>query len=105
MSAHYAGGEIRETRRVVQLTPSGSACSVIFGTGITSAEPGSAQSPQLVVNDIDAARAELTSLGAEVSGVFHDAAGCSITPRPNARIVDRGALGSWGGAVRERILG
>jgi catechol 2,3-dioxygenase-like lactoylglutathione lyase family enzyme len=61
--------------RVVQLTPPGSPCSVIFGTGVTSAAPGSAQGLQLTVTDIDAARAELTNRGAEVSEVFHDAGG------------------------------
>jgi catechol 2,3-dioxygenase-like lactoylglutathione lyase family enzyme len=61
--------------RVVQLTPPGSACSVIFGTGITTAAPGSAQGLQLVVTDIDAARAELAGHGARVSEVFHDARG------------------------------
>jgi catechol 2,3-dioxygenase-like lactoylglutathione lyase family enzyme len=45
--------------RVVQLTPPGSACAVIFGTGVTSAAPGSAEGLQLVTGDIDAARAEL----------------------------------------------
>ena len=61
--------------RVVQLTPPGSGCSVIFGTGITSAAPGSAQGLHLVVNDIDAARAELAGRGAAMSEVFHDAGG------------------------------
>jgi catechol 2,3-dioxygenase-like lactoylglutathione lyase family enzyme len=61
--------------RVVQLTPPGSACSIIFGTGVSSAEPGSAQGLQLTVSDIDQARAELTERGAEVSEVFHDASG------------------------------
>jgi catechol 2,3-dioxygenase-like lactoylglutathione lyase family enzyme len=61
--------------RVVQLTPPGSACSVIFGTGLTTAEPGSAQGVQLSVSDIDAARAELAGDGASVSEVFHDAGG------------------------------
>jgi catechol 2,3-dioxygenase-like lactoylglutathione lyase family enzyme len=59
--------------RVVQLTPPGSACSIIFGTGVTSATPGSVQGLQLVVDDIDAARAEPAGRGAEVSEVFHDA--------------------------------
>nr|WP_235433523.1 VOC family protein [Protofrankia coriariae] len=68
--------------RVVQLTPPGSACSVIFGTGVTSAAPGSADGLQLVVDDIEAARAELASRGVEVSEVFHDAGGCSTTPGP-----------------------
>jgi catechol 2,3-dioxygenase-like lactoylglutathione lyase family enzyme len=61
--------------RVVQVTPPGSACSVIFGTGLTTAAPGSTQGLQLVVSDIGAARAELTAGGAEVSDVFHDAGG------------------------------
>jgi catechol 2,3-dioxygenase-like lactoylglutathione lyase family enzyme len=70
--ADYAAGA---DFRVVQLTPPGSACSVIFGTGVTSAAPGSAQGLHLVVTDIDAARAELESRGAEVSELFHDAGG------------------------------
>jgi catechol 2,3-dioxygenase-like lactoylglutathione lyase family enzyme len=61
--------------RVVQLTPPGSACSVIFGTGLTSAVPGSAEGLQLVVDDLDAAREELAARGATVSEVFHDAGG------------------------------
>ena len=60
-----------EDFRVVQLTPPGSPCSVIFGTGLTSAADGL----QLVVTDIEAAREELTRCGAEVSEVFHDAGG------------------------------
>jgi hypothetical protein len=59
----------------VQRTPPGSPASIIFGTGLTSAAPGSADGLQLVVDDIDAARAELASRGAEVSEVFHDAGG------------------------------
>jgi catechol 2,3-dioxygenase-like lactoylglutathione lyase family enzyme len=61
--------------RVVQLTPPGSACSIIFGTGVSSAGPGSAQGLQLTVSDIDQARAELSERGAEVSEVFHDSTG------------------------------
>ncbi len=61
--------------RVVQFTSPGSACSTIFGTGVTSAAPGSAQGLQPVVADIDAARAELAGSGAEVSEAFHDAGG------------------------------
>jgi catechol 2,3-dioxygenase-like lactoylglutathione lyase family enzyme len=61
--------------RVVQLTPPGSACSIIFGSGLTSAVPGSADGLQLVVTDIAAAREELISRGARVSEVFHDAGG------------------------------
>jgi catechol 2,3-dioxygenase-like lactoylglutathione lyase family enzyme len=61
--------------RVVQLTPPGSPASIIFGTGVTIAQPGSAQGLHLIVSDVVAAREELKSLGAEVSEVFHDAGG------------------------------
>ncbi len=61
--------------RVVQLTPPGSACSIIFGTGVTAAAPGSVEGLQLVVFDIDAARDELAAHGVAVSEVFHDAGG------------------------------
>ncbi|MEU6017629.1 VOC family protein [Streptomyces sp. NPDC047515] len=61
--------------RVVQLTPPGSGCSVIFGNGVTSAEPGSAEGLYLVVSDIEAARAELEGNAVQVSEVFHDADG------------------------------
>ena len=60
--------------RVVQLTPPGSACSIIFGKGVTSARPGSIDRLVLAVDDIDAAHDELRSHGVEVS-VFHDAGG------------------------------
>jgi catechol 2,3-dioxygenase-like lactoylglutathione lyase family enzyme len=57
--------------RAVQLTPPQSGCSISFGTGLTNAEPGSAQRFELVVSDIDAAREDLISRGVEVSEVFH----------------------------------
>ena len=57
--------------RVVQVTPPGSACSVGFGTGITAAEPGSAQGLHLVVTDIEAAVADVRERGIEVSDPFH----------------------------------
>jgi catechol 2,3-dioxygenase-like lactoylglutathione lyase family enzyme len=57
--------------RVVQFTPPGSQCSVHFGTNLTSAAPGSAQSLFLIVSDIQAARDELVGRGVEVSEVFH----------------------------------
>ena len=57
--------------RVVQFTPSGSGCSVQFGTNITSAAPGSAQGLYLIVSEIEAARDELVARGAEISEVFH----------------------------------
>ena len=61
--------------RVVQLTPSGSNASIIFGKGVTSDQPGSIESLLVAVDDIDAARDELISRGAGVSEVFHDAGG------------------------------
>jgi catechol 2,3-dioxygenase-like lactoylglutathione lyase family enzyme len=60
---------------LVQFTPPGSPCSIIFGRGITSAVPGSAQGLYLIVSDIVAARAELVDRGVEVSEVFHDVGG------------------------------
>jgi catechol 2,3-dioxygenase-like lactoylglutathione lyase family enzyme len=59
--------------RGVQFTPPGSSCSIHFGTGITSAVPGSARGLYLVVSDIEAARAELVGRGVEVGKVFHRA--------------------------------
>jgi catechol 2,3-dioxygenase-like lactoylglutathione lyase family enzyme len=64
-----------ETFRIVQLTPPGSACSIIFGTGVTAAAPGSVQNLVLAVTDVEAARADLLERGAQVSGVYHDAGG------------------------------
>ncbi|MEV4919915.1 VOC family protein [Streptomyces tirandamycinicus] len=61
--------------RAVHLTPPGSEASIIFGKGLTSAEPGTAQGLYLVVTDIEAAREELLDRGIEVSEVFHDARG------------------------------
>jgi catechol 2,3-dioxygenase-like lactoylglutathione lyase family enzyme len=57
--------------RVVQFTPPGSPCSVMFGTGITTAAPGSVQGTFLVVDDIEAARAQLVGFDVNVSKVFH----------------------------------
>jgi predicted enzyme related to lactoylglutathione lyase len=62
---HTVSDEIR----FVQLTPPGSACSIALGTGIVDAEPGSAKGLQLVVSDINAARAELVDRGVDVSEV------------------------------------
>jgi catechol 2,3-dioxygenase-like lactoylglutathione lyase family enzyme len=61
--------------RGVQFTPPGSSCSIHFGTGITSAVPGSAQGLYLVVSDIEAAHAELVDRGVDVGEVFHRAVG------------------------------
>ncbi|MCO6008908.1 VOC family protein [Actinoallomurus purpureus] len=94
--ADFATGE---DFRVVQLTPPGSACSIIFGTGITSAAPGSAQGLHLVVTDIEAARAELAGRGVEISETFHDAGGVFHHAETQGRVPgpdpDRASYGSF----------
>ena len=57
--------------RALQLTPPGSPCSIIFGKGVTTAAPGSVQGTFLIVEDIEAARAELIGYGVDVSEIFH----------------------------------
>jgi catechol 2,3-dioxygenase-like lactoylglutathione lyase family enzyme len=64
-----------EGYRVVQFTPPGSEASIIFGTGVTDAPPGSVRGLQLTVFDIEEARAELATAGVDVSEIFHDATG------------------------------
>jgi catechol 2,3-dioxygenase-like lactoylglutathione lyase family enzyme len=66
--------------RVIQFTPPGSGCSVIFGKNVTAAAPGSAQGLYLIVSDIEATRAELLGLGVKISEVFHDASGVYAGP-------------------------
>lgn len=58
--------------RFVQITPPGSACSIVFGSGLTLVPPESTQGLHLIVTDIEAARAELRNHGANVSEIFHD---------------------------------
>jgi predicted enzyme related to lactoylglutathione lyase len=60
---------VSDTLRFVQLTPPGSACSITVGTGITDAQPGSVSGLQMVVDDIQAARAHLVDGGVDVSEV------------------------------------
>jgi catechol 2,3-dioxygenase-like lactoylglutathione lyase family enzyme len=60
--------------RVIQFTPPGSGCSVIFGRSVTAAAPGSAQGLYLIVPDLEAARADLTARGVAVSAAFHGSA-------------------------------
>jgi catechol 2,3-dioxygenase-like lactoylglutathione lyase family enzyme len=57
--------------RLVQMTPPGSTCSVMFGKGFTTAAPGSVQGTFLVVDNLDSTRAELAGHGVDVSEVFH----------------------------------
>ena len=92
---HVAGDDFR----VVQFTPPGSEASIIIGTGITTAAPGSLQGLQLVVQDIVAARDELIARGVDVGEVFHDRGGIFyhlapefVAPGPAP---DRGSYGSF----------
>jgi catechol 2,3-dioxygenase-like lactoylglutathione lyase family enzyme len=66
---------ISEDYRVLQFTPPGSQASIIFGTGVSAAAPGSIDSLLLAVDDLAAIRAELIDRGVEVSEEFHDAGG------------------------------
>ena len=72
LDADFAAGD---DFRVIQFTPPGSGCSVIFGKNVTAAAPGSAQGLYLIVSDIEVARDELLRRGVEISEVFHDAGG------------------------------
>ena len=72
LDADFASGE---DFRVLQFTPPGSGCSIIFGKNVTAAAPGSAQGLYLIVADIAAARAELLKRGVQVSEVFHGSSG------------------------------
>jgi catechol 2,3-dioxygenase-like lactoylglutathione lyase family enzyme len=72
LDADYASGS---DFRVIQFTPPGSGCSVIFGKSVTTSAPGAAQGLYLIVSDIEAARDELLGRGFEISKVFHDAGG------------------------------
>ena len=77
LDADYAAGD---DFRVIQFTPPGSGCSVIFGKNVTAAAPGCAQGLYLIVSDVEAARRQLLGRGVEVSEVFHDAAGVYAGP-------------------------
>ena len=70
LDADFASGD---DFRVIQFTPPGSACSVIFGKNVTAAAPGSAQGLYLIVSDVEAARNDLLGRGVKVSEVFHGA--------------------------------
>jgi catechol 2,3-dioxygenase-like lactoylglutathione lyase family enzyme len=71
LDADIANGD----RRILQFTPPGSPCSIIFGTGVTPSAPGTTQLLHLIVSNIEAARSELVGKGVATSEVFHDAAG------------------------------
>jgi catechol 2,3-dioxygenase-like lactoylglutathione lyase family enzyme len=80
---------ITEDYRIVQLTPPGSAASIIFGQGVTSAAPGSMRELMLVVSDLDEARRELLGYGVDVSDVFHDETGAFHHADGAARVIGR----------------
>ncbi len=61
--------QVNENLRFVQLTPPGSGCSIAIGQGLLDSEPGSVKGLQLVVKDIEAARAELAGRGAPISEI------------------------------------
>jgi catechol 2,3-dioxygenase-like lactoylglutathione lyase family enzyme len=88
---------IREDFRVVHLTPPGSQASIIFGSGVTAAAPGSGNG-LLAVYDIDAARAELIARGVDVSEVFHGASGfdrAGTKARVSGPDPERRSYASW----------
>jgi catechol 2,3-dioxygenase-like lactoylglutathione lyase family enzyme len=61
--------QVSETLRFVQLTPPGSACSIVMGTGITEMPPGSQRGVQMVVADVEAARRDLLARGVAASEI------------------------------------
>jgi len=77
LDADFAAGE---DLRVIQFTPPGSGCSVIFGKNVTAAAPGSAQGLYLIVSDIGTARTEVLSRGVAISEVFHDSGNVHAGP-------------------------
>jgi len=79
LDAEFASGD---DIRVIQFTPPGSGCSVIFGKNVTAAAPGSAQGLYLIVSDIEAARKELIGRGVEVSETFHNAGAYAGSDEP-----------------------
>jgi catechol 2,3-dioxygenase-like lactoylglutathione lyase family enzyme len=81
---------VGDTFRIVQFTPPGSDTSIQFGTGLTSAAPGSAQDLYLIVSDLEAARAELIARGVAVGEAFHEGA-------PGARFQHDGTQGRVSG--------
>jgi catechol 2,3-dioxygenase-like lactoylglutathione lyase family enzyme len=72
---------IGEALRIVQLTPHGSGCSIVIGSGLADMPPGSLKRLQLVVSDVDAARAQLAERGVDVSSVQHNEGGAWVEGR------------------------
>jgi catechol 2,3-dioxygenase-like lactoylglutathione lyase family enzyme len=92
---------ISEDFRVVQLTPPGSECAIIFGSGLTSAVPGSLEGLQLTVYDIETAVDELVERGVDVElfhddgGIFHHAGTEGRAPGPDPARADYGSFASF----------
>ena len=89
LDADFAKGDFC----VVQLTPPNSEASIIFGKGITSPKPGSANSLVLAVDDVDAARVDLIAHGVKVSEVFHFTGGPFNNTGENPRVNGRDPQG------------
>lgn len=77
LDADFAAGD---DYRVIQFTPPGSGCSIIFGRNVTAAAPGSARGLYLIVSDVAAARNDLLARGVAVSEPFHDSGGVYLGP-------------------------
>ncbi len=94
LDADFANGD---DWRLVQVTPPGSACSVLFGKGFTTAAPGSVQGTFLVVDNLETARADLGKRGVDVSEVFHYAGLNRLDPaaRLSGPAPDRSSYGSF----------
>jgi catechol 2,3-dioxygenase-like lactoylglutathione lyase family enzyme len=90
---------VEDGYRVVQVTPPGSGCSVIFGEGVSAGAPGSFQGLQLSVYDIEEARADLIAAGVDVSEPFHDRTGIFRHADAGTRVTgaapDRADYGSF----------
>jgi len=82
LDADFASGDFP----VIQVTPPGSQAAVIFGAGITAAEPGSVEDLVLAVEDVGAARDELAGHGVDVSEVFHDEGGAFVHAGTTGRV-------------------
>ena len=72
--------DVSEDFRVVQFTPPGSGCSIAFGKGVITADPGSIQRLEAAVYDIEATREDLISRGVEVSEIWHTEPGTGKVP-------------------------
>ncbi|MEC3952420.1 VOC family protein [Nocardia sp. CDC153] len=90
---------VNDGYRVIQVTPPGSECSIIFGAGVTDAAPGTLRGLHLVVTDIEKAVAELAERGIAVDGPFRDATGvfhhAGTTDRVPGTHPDRRSYGSF----------